>query len=531
MWPRGSTERRRKLGRLTRPLAHPLRFVPALFGVWLACVPDARANGRFPNAQMVRELGPESLVIAGTYGLLLTTNGGKDFAYVCETEMFGRSAGGFTLDPLLEVAPDGAFVTGSVEGARVSVDGGCGFEVIESLPRNYDFFGEAAPDGAESGRVVDVCRRGAGADAPLVALVAIVDAAGIPVEHRVYEAVGGTEFVPLGAPLAAGELAFATTIDVAPSDPERFYVTGMLEGSAVLARSHDGGARWETVPIAVPEPNGVLGTYLGAVAPNDPERLYVRVSRRRLTEASYYVWDDSLLASDDAGNSFSEVLRKGAALLGFAVTADGATILAGYGDPRADAALALREERGLYAAVAAPVAELSFERIVAELDVSCLYAGASGLFTCAAEEDPLGADSSVTDDFHLGVYRGGALPSNRADFEPLLRLRDVRGPVPNADGSPSACDAEWRFACSSLFACEDDGTELGEGALVCGDGSGGGGGEAGASAEKAAKPSNPDAGCGCRSAARGSDAGFGWLFAFLLGWWHRLRQKCRRSSS
>ena len=85
-------------------------------------------------------------------------------------------------------------MTGSVQAARASVDGGCGFETIASLPRNFDFLGEEPPDGAEAGRVVDLCRRGAGAGAPLLALVALVDEAGLPLEHRVYEARNGTRF-------------------------------------------------------------------------------------------------------------------------------------------------------------------------------------------------------------------------------------------------------------------------------------------------------------------------------------------------
>jgi MYXO-CTERM domain-containing protein len=486
--------------------------------------PASRANGRFPNAQQVRELGPRSLVVAGTYGLFLTTNATADFAYVCETQMFGHAAGSFVMDPLLEVAPDGALVTGSLQAARVSRDGGCGFETIASLPRNHEFFGEARPVDAENGRVIDLCRRGAGEGAPLVALVSIVDAAGIPLEHRLYEAREGTDFVPLGAPIPAALVGFASTLDVAPSDPDRVYVSGRLETAALLARSRDGGASWELVPIPVADPDGVLGAYLGAVSRSDPERIYVRASRRRLTDAGYYVWDDSLLVSDDAGDTFAEPLRKSAALLGFALANDGETVLAGYGDPRADPATSVREELGIYAAAPAPAPALTFERIVSDVDVSCLHASPSGLYACATEADPLGT-AGLEHDFHLGLFTGPGLPASRTDFTPLLRLRDVRGPAPWG-ALPSPCESEWRGACGALFACDNDANELTSGALRCGDGAGG---EAGGF--PGAEPSGKaDSGCGCRSPGGPRQSGFAVVFAFLLVWWHRTRSKCRPSN-
>ncbi|HVR19471.1 MAG TPA: hypothetical protein VMS65_07240, partial [Polyangiaceae bacterium] len=475
-------------------------------------------------------------------GLLVTANDGKDFSYVCETEVFGRPAGGFVMDPLLEVAPDGSIVTGSVQAARASVDGGCGFETIASLPRNFDFFGEEPPDGAEAGRVIDVCRRGAGASAPLLALVALVDETGLPLEHRIYEARNGTDFAPLGVPIPAELLAFATTLDAAPSDPARLYVSGTLANAAVLARSLDGAESWDSVPISAADADGVLGTYLAGVAPSDPDRVIVRASRRTLTENGYYVWDDSLLVSDDGGDAFFEVVRRNAALLGFAFANDGETLLAGYGDPRTDPALSLPEELGIYAAPMAPANELTFERIVADVGVSCLYATPSGLYVCATETDPLGVNATLEGDFHLGFHAGSSLPASRADFTPLLKLRDVRGPA------VTLCDPEWQRVCAQFFACDNDPRELSDGALLCGEGDAGagghGGGDAGAGghgvggagaggrgdAETDATSGDAELGCGCRAAAGARTPSLVWTFAFLVMWWHKVRSKCRRSS-
>jgi hypothetical protein len=487
------------------------------------------ANGRFPNAQQARELDAQSLVVAGTYGLLLTTNGGKDFAYVCESEMFGAAAGALTMDPLLERTPDGSFVTGSREGARLARERGCAFETVESLPHGYEFFGRERPADAEVGALIDFTRRGSGEAAPLLALVSLVDEAGFPVEHRVYEARTGIDFVAIGAPIPSSELAFALTLDVASSNPARFYVSGRTGERAVLASSDDGGQSWETTDIAGAD--GALGVYLAGVSPSDERRVYARVSRTRLTDAAYYVWDDALLVSDDGGRSFVEVLRRDAALLGFALSSDGETVLAGFGDPRRDAALSQRSELGIYSGSGSfPARDLTFARIVSDLDVNCLHFTASGLYACATEADPLGVDPALERDFHLGIYAGSGLPSGRADFTPLLRLRDVRGPAPWADGRPSPCDAEWRSsdpsapipfgACAPLNACEGM-TALSPGALVCG---AGGSGEGGAGARDESSPSR-EAGCACRSSGGVPRFPLAWLGAMGLLCCLRLRAR------
>jgi hypothetical protein len=510
-------------------LSKTLAF-PCLFSAVLAFGSEARANGRFPNAQSVRELGTEALVVAGTYGLLVT-NDGIDFAYVCESEMFGKAPGTATMDPLLEVAPDGSFVTGSLQAARVSHAGGCGFETVASLPRNYDFFAEAPPDGGEKGRVADLTRRGAGSEAPLLALVALVDEAGLPFEHRVYEARSGTEFSPLGAPIPKDMMDFALTLDAAPSEPNRLYLTGSRANEPVLVRSPDGGESWDALPIPAADPETVLGAYLGAVSASDPDRIYVRVSRRRLTENGYYTWDDSLLVSDDAGDAFSEPLRRDAALLGFSLTSDGETVLAGYGEPRADPAVSAREVLGIYAASSnLSAADTMFERLVTDLDVTCLHAGARGLYACATEVDPLGVDAAQEPDFHLGVFAGAALPERRADFTPLLKLRDVRGPLPRAGGDESPCRGEWLAACARFFACDNDSSDLDDGSFACGGGAGGQAG-AGSAADAPGRRKEADPGCGCRHAREPRQTGLGFVFAFLLVWWHRFRSKCPRSSS
>ncbi|HVR19677.1 MAG TPA: hypothetical protein VMS65_08275, partial [Polyangiaceae bacterium] len=235
------------------------------------------ANGRFPNAQQLRAIDGQTLVVAGTYGMLLTTNGGKDFAYQCEAEIFGKPTGSYTVDPLLEVGRDGAIYSGSLHALRVSRDRGCTFETEPSLPRNWGFFELERPPGAESGTVVDVCRRGAAPDAPVLALVARLDDSARTLEYRLYQTDARGVFAVVGEPIPVTLLDFGLTLEVAPSDPNRIYVSGTLENDPVLLASDDGGASFRSWPLVFADAEFVLGAYLGAVAPDDPERVYLRV--------------------------------------------------------------------------------------------------------------------------------------------------------------------------------------------------------------------------------------------------------------
>ena len=476
----------------------------------------AHANGRFPNAQILREPAPNELALAGTYGLLLTTNGGADFSFVCESQLFGRIAD-TTMDPLLELGPGGAILSGSLEGVRISRDHGCTFEPVASLPRDWAFYDMVPPPGAEDGLVLDLARRGPAAGAPVIALVARFDERGAIAEHRVYEAPAGDDFRPIGAPIPLSVLDFGSTLDAAPSDPERIYVSGSVGGEAVVLVSENGAASFESTALAPDDPADVIGAYIAAVSPTDPERLYVRVPRRKPTESGLYTWDDSLLASDDGGASFREALRAQANFLGFALSPDGETVLAGFGDPSASAMLSEPAAVGIYRANAL---ELVFEKIVSDLYVTCLLWTASGLYVCAPERDALESDAAAGNDFHLGVYRGAGVPASAADFVSLLRLRDVGGPLPWFDGRTSGCADEWQSGdpaapvpagtCAAFGACGER-PPRSTGALTCGAPSGGDGGNSGswgsggAGAEPAGAGGNPSA--GANGAGRASTGG------------------------
>jgi hypothetical protein len=335
----------------------------------------AHANGRFPNAEQLRELAPGSLVVSGTYGLLVSGNS-KDFQFVCESTLFGKTLMGSWVDPLLEVLPDGTILSGSVNGLRVSRDHGCSFRSDGSLPYDPAFIPPDPSATGPAGTVVDLCPAYDASHGAL-ALTTLKASDGSTLEHRLYRTTDSAHsWSEFGAPIPTSTVRVVLTVDVAASDPEHVYVSGSSLGKSLLVVSEDAGATWTAHEVALEDDTGVAGLYIAAVSPRDPKRLYLRVSRRSLADDGSTTWDDSLLVSDDAGASTRQVLRQQAALLGFALSPDGNTVLAGYGDPVVAPVVVGDGAVGLYAASADT---LDFTARVPNLSVSCLRWAADGL--------------------------------------------------------------------------------------------------------------------------------------------------------
>jgi len=536
-----------------------LAFGLALLWAILALTSRARANGRFPNAEQLREQASGTLVVSGTYGLLVSGNA-KDFQFVCESALFGKTLQGSWVDPLLEVLPDDTILSGSVNGLRVSRDEGCSFRSEWSLPHDPTFIPPDPNATGEHGTVVDLCLA-SDASHSAIALTTVSKSDGSILEHRLYRTSDQARtWSPLGVAIPSSMVHVVLTVDVAPSDSQRIYVSGSLLGKSVLVVSDDAGASWTAHPLPAADGSGVSGLYIAAVSPTDPQRVYLRVNRKSQAEDGSTTWDDSLLVSDDAGMTANELLRQPAALLGFALSLDGKTVLVGYGDPVVAPIVVNPDAVGLYAASADT---LTFSHQIPDFYLSCLRYTARGLYACAKESDPLGMNAGSAD-FHVGVFKGAGVPSALSDFTPLLKLKDLRGPIPLASGEPSACAGEWASSdpqnpsqaavCTSLNACAGAAgpVPLSPGAIVCGAaadagaGAGDGGsqdasgtssvpsdagaagststGAAGSGGAPAGVPAS-SGGCGCRLRVGERSAGRALGFWLALGLaWRRTRR-------
>jgi MYXO-CTERM domain-containing protein len=492
----------------------------------------ASANGRFPRAQRLVASAEKSDVLAlyGTYGLVVTDDGGRSWRHVCEAAT-GQYTGE---DPLLELMP-GAHIVMRTEAALVkSASSWCNYDAIL---------------GTEAEHVQDITRDPTRPDV-ILALTGSFDVNTGFVSHFVVSGDAGVGWSS-SKELPRVSISRGLSLDVAPSRPERVYVTGLdANGQGQLLVSDDGGGSF--VGRAIAGTQSSAAPYLAFVSKSDPDVLFVRTDTYEEVDGIDTA-GDTLLVSVDAGVTWQAVLKKRAKLLGVALSPDEQTLLAGYGDPVVEATFLEPEDLGIYRARLSDVllrplpAESPFDKIY-DASVTCLRWTDTALYACTSQTErgfEVGKASSA--EFTL------ATPE---PFTSLLKLPEV-APLACAAGTDAyACytdpDNGFPSVCAVLGAScdvkppttvpEPDGGAGGSGGAVSGSGgsssatggaapsggnvsSGGGGGGGGAAAGAPAtggsggtpaSSENSDSSCACRSARTGAPSGAGFLALVAL---------------
>jgi photosystem II stability/assembly factor-like uncharacterized protein len=341
-----------------------MRFTPlAALAAALAVTSPALANGRFPAAQHV-VVGPgaasDVVALRVTFGLILSRDGGRTWRWMCEEGMFAPFVPASNFDAPIEVASRGSVVWGYEVGVR-STDDGCKADDLRGAQMHTFFDLTATPRGD--------------------AIFAIESGQGVP--NAVYRGDGETlEFRRLGAGVTNVNF---DTIEVAPSDPMRLYVTGTDVNTFLpkLYRSGDGGANLTLLTPTTPGPAD--SWWIAGVDPRDPDTLFLRAPSGLRTD---------LLRSRDGGRTFARVASTNDPMLGFALSDDGRTVW--YGSI---AEGLFRSDDG----------GDSFRR-VNPLPVLCLRQHAGALWACS---------DWVSHDFALGRSR-----DNGQTFEAMLRFGD-----------------------------------------------------------------------------------------------------------
>ncbi len=438
----------------------------------------ASSNGRFPRAARLVESprDPNRLTIVATYGLLLTEDRGRHWYHVCDAAFTFEQ--GFSTDPVFGLTADESFLVGAQTRLTRSSDRGCSWtKVLEPAHASVDDFTMIAGN----------------ADDILALVTEYGPAASQP---RLEESVdGGVTWLPVGSPLPA---VIAYTLDVDPKNPSYVYVTGSnnladATAPAVFLTSNDRGTTWTVHPI--PNTNANAPPYIAAIHPTDGNKIFVRTDAWKSTGAGEAA-DDALLYSSDRGESWTEILHPGgldpeaagAKLLGFALSPDGSSALAGYGDPIDPLRMVDpdRRWRGIYRSssdgrfsfgAGAPGAPTP----VVTGNVSCLTWTATGIYRCLLEEGQPTRLSFTTDVTFASVGTT------------LMSTNEALGQSPCCGGRLAGiCD--WSTDCRALQAC-DGGAPAGP--PTCGgagndapamDAAGGAAGMATASSH----------GCGCR---------------------------------
>lgn len=410
-----------------------LSFVAAA----LAPSSSAFANGRFPAAGqiVVDPSDSQRIVLRATFGLMQSTDGGQSWRWICEQSL-GYSG---IEDPAVGITKSGNLIAGIFEGLAQSTDRGCTFAFAPG-PLADQYVVDTAVDPSNPSRAVAVTSTTVGNGIHVVLAQTTDD---------------GATWSQAGVPI--DPMFRALTVEVAPSDPKRVYVSGVYGAGTqgMLARTDDLGQTWTMLPLTLPG-----DAYVSAVDPSDANRIWVRVDGTD---------QDSLELSKDGGQTFTTVSTVPGEMLGFALSPDAKTVA--IGGPAA----------GL---LVASTTDNVFSKSSA-VGVRCLRWHSTGLYACGDEG---------TDGFTLGRSTDGG-----ASFTPLYHL---------VDSKPLDCPASTPTHSLCLPAWPNVANQIGADPAIGAGGNGGAGGTA-------SKPKSDPGGCGCTVANVASDAS-AWLAAGVV---------------
>jgi photosystem II stability/assembly factor-like uncharacterized protein len=361
------------------------RATLASFAVLLAAAPAA-ANGRYPSSSHIVFDPSDSkhFVVSATIGLLETRDGGKTFGWRCETAL-GKI---LSQDLMVAVTASGTVVTTKFDGLGATSDG-CTFR---SIP---EFAGKPVSD-------LTLSR-----SAPHAPLAFYNERGDAGVQAKLMRSTDdGATWSSAGPPLPAD--VSPLTIDVAPSDPTRIYLSATLDAmhdfSGVLLRSDDSGATFTRTDI--PETAGYHLAWISAVHPVDANRLYVRVQDPTATT----IWTTA-----DGGKTFQKIFTGTGQLLGFAISPDGAEMAVGG------------PSDGIW------IGASDGTNLARRSDVAptCLAWNADGLYVCA--------------DWKTAGFSIGRSADHGASFQTVLRFDALCGQTACDTSTPvgMSCPAEW----------------------------------------------------------------------------------------
>ncbi|HSD90631.1 MAG TPA: hypothetical protein VLB44_24070 [Kofleriaceae bacterium] len=386
----------------------------ALVVVFLAAaVSIAGANGRDPYTSTIHfQRGAEQNIVAGmTFGLVISHDGGATWQWMCE-----KAVGyGGMYDPDYEYTSTGAIFATTFDGLKVMRDG-CTFA---STPPGMTFVSrvEQGPDGT------------------------IYFAAADPNDGKIYKSTDdGVTFPTSASPGLAND--WWQSIEVAPSDPTRVYLTGYRLVMKCTPNSSNPGTAC-TINTECPggtcEPQKeyllfksinsggtfapMLQTGIGTtsanstidivgISPQNPDTLYVKVTLETGNDG------DSIYRSTNGGSTWTKILSKSSKFgLAFLVRYDG-TCVAGT-----------RELGAWKSADCATATTPTWTQLAGAPHIGCLYENtAHEVWACTQNTGipQLGLDAD-----NFGIMKSTDL----ATWTGLLHYQDIQAPVACAAGT------------------------------------------------------------------------------------------------
>lgn len=430
----------------------------------------AHAHGAFPEGrQLIADpTKGQRLWLRTTYGILLSEDRGTTWSWIC------YEAPGYVPveEPTFVVTGNGTLMGAVFDGLRRTKDG-CAWETVsDALAKTATGL---AVDPADPNHVWALLSGGDGSGG---------------FDNQLWESTtAGDDFTLVGAPY--GKEALLLSLVVAPSDPNRLYVSGLFATppsstltSGVLT-SKDAGKTWQRTDLDAPPGTAF---FIAAVDPAQPDSVYVRFETLNTTMAE--TSESWVMFSSDGGQTFTEILRKKAILFAFTFTPDGSRVMAGFGDPKG----AINVEQADLGLWAASPGTANFQQIHAA-HIGCLSFVGAELYACT---------SQFQDGFELGRST-----DEGATFEAVMELGHV-SPLQCPAGTITGdkCQIPWvGHTCNDIGTCSLS--------------------DAGPTA--ATNDEDSSTGCGCRSVRPTSDAS---ILLTVLGLFFACRRggRARRES-
>jgi hypothetical protein len=355
----------------------------------------ASANSRLPatNQLVFAPDNPQLMLLRSTFGFLFSKDNGVTWDWLCESAIPCQGQ----QDPAVALLNGGVVLSGQeVEGLATSPDLGCSWSFVQ---------------GTQNQPVIDVTRTPDGMTAFAIknVYVSTSDAGALLYQTQMLQTVDAAKsWQPLSGVI--DPTLVIDTIDVAPSDPKRLYITGQVyaQDHGTMLVSSDGGQTY--TPFTIPFITNELGAYIAAVDPKVEDTVYLRTIA---LDPKLGTQTSRLLVSTDGGQTYVQRWT-GDKMLGFALSADGSRVYVG----------SIMD--GL---LVASTTDFVFKQ-TSTLQIQCLAMNGTTLYACGNEANS-------------GFILGSTLDEGMT-FTPLLKLETIRGPLscpPNT--SAAQCASQW----------------------------------------------------------------------------------------
>ena len=367
------------------------RFLVGLLVIGASAAP-ALANGRPAGTSTINfKLGDETKIVAGmTFGMVESEDNGQTWHWMCEAAI--RYGGMY--DPDYAYTSTGAVFATTFDGALVRRDA-CNFNpssfgmgvFVSTLALGPDgavYFGLAQPANTTTGD---------------------------PGDAKIYKSTDDGVTFPTSASI--GQVNdWWSSIEVAPSDPQRVYVTGYrLVGAGrtfLLFRSDNGGTSYTAMGMTGLTPTANSTIDVVAVSKTNPDIVFARITF--LTDGAI---GDGIFRSINGGQTWQKIVEKDAEIA-FTVRANGDYVIG-------------TKPYGISVARNPGTGNVTWEDIASSPHANCVVENTAGeLWACTQN---FGSPGVMSDD--AGIMK----TTDYTTWTKVLRYQDIAGPVPCAAGT------------------------------------------------------------------------------------------------